>query len=359
MDTTKLSIKQRIALELARQLRQNEKELHVLRQLFWECTLRCNLQCKHCGSDCKHESVTPDMPFSDFLKAIDSITPHVDPHKTMIIFSGGEPLMRKDLEACGAELYRRGFPWGMVSNGLALTEQRLNSLKRAGLRSVTISLDGLEEDHNWLRGNHESFKKASNAISLIAAEKDLISDVVTCVNHRNISSLDQIADHLLTLGMKNWRLFTIAPMGRARDYPELQISKDEFKTLMSYIEQTRLAKKINCSYSCEGFLGAFEGKVRDHLYQCNAGISTASVLIDGSISGCTSIRSHYYQGNIYQDDFWTIWNTKFDNYRNRNWMKQDSCGSCPMFRYCEGGGMHLRDENGKLMVCHYERLQNE
>lgn len=83
-----MKLRQKIALELARKIRNNDKQLHVLRQLFWESTLRCNVHCRHCGSDCKAAEQTPDMPFADFLRAIDSITPHVDPHKVMIIISG-------------------------------------------------------------------------------------------------------------------------------------------------------------------------------------------------------------------------------------------------------------------------------
>ncbi|MGN1220923.1 MAG: radical SAM/SPASM domain-containing protein, partial [Candidatus Cryptobacteroides sp.] len=59
---TSLSIKQRIALELHRQLIKESQEKHVLNTLFWESTLRCNLKCRHCGSDCKVSSIHPDMP---------------------------------------------------------------------------------------------------------------------------------------------------------------------------------------------------------------------------------------------------------------------------------------------------------
>ena len=58
-----LSIKQKIALELQRQLVRDNIEKHPLRQLFWESPLRCNMKCRHCGSDCKGSSLHPDMPF--------------------------------------------------------------------------------------------------------------------------------------------------------------------------------------------------------------------------------------------------------------------------------------------------------
>ncbi len=354
-----MNLKQKIALELARQMHKNSTKLHDLRQLFWECTLRCNVHCRHCGSDCKASELTPDMPFADFLRAIDSITPHVDPHRVMIIISGGEPLVRDDIEECGAELYRRGFPWGMVTNGFGLTPQRFEALYQAGLHSITVSIDGFEEDHNWLRGHKESFRRASDAIRILGMnEKPLVWDVVTCVNRRNIKKLPEFAEYLYSLGVRRWRLFTIDPMGRAKDIPELHLDDEDFVWLLDFIVKLRKEGKIHASYSCEGFLGDYEGMVRDHIYECSAGVSVASVLIDGSISACTSIRGKYYQGNIYKDDFWDVWENRFEKYRNREWMRKDQCADCKMFRYCEGNGMHLRDVDGNLLVCHYRKIEN-
>lgn len=346
----------RIALELERLRRNNLKELHPLRQLFWESTLRCNVSCLHCGSDCRTAVTQPDMPFNDFLKAIDSITPHVDPHRVMIIISGGEPLMRTDLEQNGAELQRRGFPWGMVTNGVALTPKRFQALMKSGLRSMTVSFDGLKDDHNWLRNHPLAFDGATRAIRLAADEPRLVWDVVTCVNQRTIDKLPQIRDYLWSLGVRDWRIFGIDPMGRAKENPELILNDEQFTRMLNFIKSEREAGR-HVSYSCEGFLGDYEGQVRDHLYQCAAGISVASVLIDGSISACTSIRGKYYQGNIYKDDFWEVWEHGFQNYRNRQWMqKKEPCNDCKMFRYCEGNGMHLREENGELMFCHLKRI---
>ena len=121
------SISLRKRLGLFRQKEQLIRQKHELHTLFWECTLRCNLACRHCGSDCKAISGQPDMPKEDFLKALDNITPQVDPHRVFIIFTGGEPLMRKDLEECGRACYRREYPWGLVTNGLLLSRQTFTS----------------------------------------------------------------------------------------------------------------------------------------------------------------------------------------------------------------------------------------
>ena len=389
-----MNLRKRIIFELERLRLKNLQHLHPLQQLFWESTLRCNVHCLHCGSDCSSSELTPDMPAEDFLRVIDkSVTPHADPHKVLIIISGGEPLMRKDLAQVGAALKQRGYPWGMVTNGLALTEKRFKELMAAGLRSIAISFDGLELDHNWLRQHPLAFEGATRAIKLAAqygvqrgstvvqhgsklskterealnnmeqalapAEQPngLIWDVVTCVNQRTINQLDEMQQHLWSIGVRNWRLITIDPMGRAAENPELILTPEQHRHVLDYIREKR-KQGLHISYSCEGFMPDYEMEVRDHLFHCAAGISIASILIDGSISACTSVRGKYYQGNIYKDDFWEVWENGFEPYRNRKWMKKlEPCNNCKLFRYCEGGGMHLRREDGALMLCHQNKIQ--
>lgn len=351
-----LSLRKIMALEAARKIRKNNIELHQLRQLFWESTLRCNLNCRHCGSDCKKATTQADLPLRDFLKVIDSITPHVNPNEVSIIISGGEPLMRDDLEECGNELYKRGYPWGFVTNGLYLSRARLDGLIAAGLHSITISLDGFANEHNWLRGHSESFTKATHAIEMLAQEEEIIWDVVTCINGRNYPYLSIFRNYLINLGVRNWRLFTIFPVGRAAKSPDLQLSNEEFTGLLEFIKRNRKAG-IHMNYGCEGFLGEYEGEVRDHFYSCNAGISVASILADGSISACPSIRSNLSQGNIYKDNFIDVWENRFQEFRDRKWAKKGECSKCSFFRYCEGNGLHLRDENKELLVCHYKKIK--
>ena len=135
MKNEPLTLRHRIGLEIARKLNNDLLKEHPLKQLFWECTLRCNLHCRHCGSDCKKMAGHPDMPKEDFLKVLDSVAASTDPHKVFVIITGGEPLMREDLEECGKAIYDKGFPWGMVTNGLYMTRERFRRLLASGLHT--------------------------------------------------------------------------------------------------------------------------------------------------------------------------------------------------------------------------------
>ena len=351
-----LSLRKKIALELWRQKENILREEHPLKQLFWECTLRCDLKCRHCGSDCKMKSESNDMPKEDFLRVLDGIAAKMDPHKVFVIVSGGEPLMRHDIEDCGRAIYKKGFPWGMVTNALHLTPQRWQGLLRAGIHSMAISLDGLEEDHNWMRGNEQSFKMVSQAIDMLVATEGFVFDIVTCVNRRNYTKLDEIKEFLISKGVKRWRLFTVFPVGRAALDPNMQLTNEAFRGVFNFIKKVRKEGRIRADYGCEGFLGNYEGEVRSRLFSCQAGVTVGSVMADGSIAACASIRADYNQGNIYEDDFMEVWENRYHPYRNHEWMKKDECANCKYFRYCLGNGMHLRDGDGKLLFCHLHRL---
>ncbi|MBQ6652896.1 MAG: TIGR04133 family radical SAM/SPASM protein [Prevotella sp.] len=349
-----LSWRKRLGLEIERRLQKDLAVEHPLYQLFWECTLRCNLHCQHCGSDCKTVA-QPDMPREDFLRVLDGIKEHTDPHKVFVIVTGGEPLLRPDLDEAGRAIYDRGFPWGIVTNGMLLTRERLDRLYHSGLHTVAMSLDGLEENHNWMRGHRESFRRADEALDALVAEKRIIFDIVTCVTEHNFQEIPQLREYLVEKGVREWRLITVFPVGRAAENPELRLTKEHFGQLMEFIKATRKEGRIKASYGCEGFLGRHEFDVRDGSFFCKAGITVGSVLNDGSISACTSIRSNYHQGNIYDDDFWDIWQNRFQVFRDRSWKKTGECADCKMWRYCEGNGMHLRDGDGRLLHCNYHQ----
>lgn len=95
----------------------------------------------------------------------------------------------------------------MVTNGLALDADCLRSLMDAGLRSISISFDGFEDAHNYIRRNPRSFGKALDAIRLIVREPRLTYDVITCVTSPMVARLGEFKELLIAEGVKYWRIF--------------------------------------------------------------------------------------------------------------------------------------------------------
>lgn len=338
--------------------RRKETQLHELNYLFWECTQRCNLNCRHCGSDCTASSALKDMPFEDFLKAILPLEKRYPRNSVFVVITGGEPLVRPDLAECGRELRRHGFPWSIVTNGFAYDSAVHRRLMSAGMCSITVSLDGLRDTHDAFRKRAGSFDRAMNAIDLIANEKNLPTyDIVTCVSPMNLGQLGEMKQILIEHKVKAWRFFTIAPIGRAATDDGLRLDGSQLKQLMDFIVATRKEGRIDAKFSCEAYLGNYDRKVRDWHYFCRAGINIGSVLADGSISACPNIDRRFAQGNIYTDDFLDVWDNRFEKFRNREWMKCGICADCREYKNCLGGAMHLHTADcGEIMECHWRKM---
>jgi len=358
MAQNKMKLQKKLSLRLFRSYKNSQTKLHDLKYLFWECTLKCNFNCLHCGSNCGAEN-SNDLPYQLIIIELAKIKNLLGNRLPHVVITGGEPLIRKDIEIFGSEISRLGYKWGLVTNGFLLDNERLTDLTKSGLTALTISLDGLKENHNWLRNNALSFDRTVNAISLASKYKNITFDIATCITLKNIGELDKIYDLLIGLKVKNWRLFTIDPIGRASEHKELNINATGLIRTFEFIRNLKRQKEININYGCDGFLGNYEGVVRDEFFFCRAGINIASILHDGSICACPNINRKLIQGNILQDSLIDIWNTKYQPFRNRDWTKTNHCAECENYKYCLGNGLCLRDiENNRAMRCHSKMINS-
>ena len=203
-----MNVRQQQYLEATHDHVERLKREHPLRQLFWECTLRCNMACRHCGSDCLKESAVPDMPLADFLPVLDDVAAHCNPRQVLVNTVGGEPLVRPDLMDCGRAIRERGFMWGLVTNGITLDRAVAHEMAQAGINSLAIDVDGTRDDHNWLRNSSTGFDRAMRAVKAVQTIPDLTWDVITCVNGRNLPQLNEIKKLLIEAGVTHWRCFT-------------------------------------------------------------------------------------------------------------------------------------------------------
>ena len=339
-----LELKNNLKSQLHRLYKTKETKKHILQYLFLEITKKCNLNCLHCGSDCSKNVNSPELSTDSWFKIISYFKKQFSSSLAFII-TGGEPLMHPDILKIGDYINKEGMRWGMVTNGMLLNNSKLGQLIKAGISSITLSLDGLEESHNWLRNHPQAFEKTLMALQLIAKSKILLKDVVTCVSPKNLKELDQIAALLIENKIPDWRLFRIFPSGRAHENDELELSFEQTKEMTGWIaaNKNQLYKQgLNVNLSCEGWV-PFEQdiKLRDYSFFCRSGINIASILADGTITGCSNNSEGFHVGNILKDNFRNLWENNFDIFRKKEWLKDTLCSNCVHIKDCRGSSIHL------------------
>jgi radical SAM enzyme (rSAM/lipoprotein system) len=341
--------------------RRLETTVHPLRYLFLEITQRCNLNCLHCGSDCGRQARPGELTTDEWIDFIHYLGARFKKKKELfLVITGGEPLCHPKLPGILDAINEHGFPYGMVTNGYLLGDRTVATLVDRGISSITVSLDGMRDSHDWLRGVPGSFDRAVAGLRILAKQPIRFLDVVTCANPRNLSQLPAVLEILQNTGVRRWRIFSIFPKGRAKDNEELLLTDEQLVELLDWIRDTRIKLEgtgFTLDFSCEGYLpAAVDHAVRNEPYFCRAGICIGSVLCDGAICACPNITRDLVQGNIRDDDFLTVWEERFERFRNREWMKTDNCIDCGEWNRCKGNSLHLWDNDEKRTVLCYHRI---
>ncbi len=321
-----------------------------LQCLFIELTDRCNLNCRHCGSECDPNR-SHYIETGLIVKALEEIREDMKDESFMICLTGGEPLLHPDFEKIVEKINECDIPWGMTTNATLIDEKMAQKLKALKLASISISLDGLREDHEWLRRVPGSFDRAVQGLQNLQ-KVGIDVQITTVVHKNNYAHLDEMYSFMRALGVKSWRLVNIDPIGRAEDNTELYLAKEEIITLNSFIREKRYDPEndMDVCYGCAHYLSFdLEHETRDFYFQCGAGTTIASILCNGDIYGCLDIerRPELVQGNIRTDRFADVWYNRFKEYRYDRSEHCRECRECPEREYCSGDAMHTWDFDQK------------
>jgi len=323
-----------------------EKDLRIL---LIEITQKCNAKCDQCGSRCdinSEELLTKEV----ILNALSDIKNNIGTDM-MINITGGEPMLRQDLYEIMSEVVDMGFDWGMVTNGTFLTKENICKLKAAGLKTITISIDGLKETHESLRHLPGSFDKIIAGIKELKKANFLEHLQVTfTANTRNVYELPKLYEILDSLGLDSIRTSCIDMIGRASDYSELSLGLKELRFLTKFINKVNRSKRTPIIWGCPHFLN---DQIDNRKFFCFAGIHAASILYNGDIFACPNIprRPELIMGNIYKDSISDVWNNSFRVYREREDKKY--CEGCKYKSECNGDSFHSWDfDEDKPKFCY-------
>ena len=313
-----------------------------LRNLFLELTLRCNERCIHCGSSCG-DVPSEELSVAEYDKLLREVKEDFGTQKKMLCITGGEPLLRKEFFEITDIANKLGFSWGMTSNGTLITKDVAADLKRVGMRTISVSIDGLEETHDAFRRTPGGYRKAMQGIENLIAEGGFKHiQATTVVTHQNISQLDELFYIFDRMDIDSWRVINIEPIGRAKQHPELILTPDDYKYMFEFIRNKRIGGEPVC-YGCSHYLGYdYEREVRDWYFLCTAGLYTASIMCNGNITACLDIerRPEFVQGNIRTDRFSDVWLNRFKEFRVDLSDTTEMCRGCDHAEFCHGGAFH-------------------
>jgi radical SAM protein with 4Fe4S-binding SPASM domain len=339
------------------------KQTRPLRYLFWEATLRCNLSCRHCGSDCVRQDSSEhnEIDCDSIRRELRSIAKSYPPERCTFAIIGGEPLVRDEIIDVGAYAAELGFPWGITTNGMLLSDSMIDRLKRAHLKTISVSLDGIRQDHDALRNHPGCHDVVTTAIRRLLADRFYDKfDVICCVSSINIDHLDAFVDELLDMGVPAVRFTPVFSRGRAGRNERLKLQKPDYTKLLEFIaKQREIRSAIKVNLSEEGYWGPqWECVVRDDFHYCSSGILTGTILHDGRVTGCPSVSRSFIEGDIRERSFVDIWQSGFSRYReDRKSTFAHQCGDCEHWILCEGGGFHLLDQELDRSACCLELLE--
>ena len=315
----------------------------------WEITFECNMRCKHCGSKCD-DKLADELTSDEVLDLCDQIGGMGLSYLTL---SGGEPLVREDWFKIAAALKKNNVIPNMITNGWYIDEEILEKAKKAGISNIAISIDGLKENHDYLRRNG-SFDRIMKAYDLMK-KMGVYASAVTSVHKKNLPELKELKKVLIDKGVKSWQLQIAMPMGHFTDRNDLVIEPDQVNDIIDFAyEAVKEGGIIIDLADCTGYYSEKEVEVRrsrrgvdiyDGLWTgCPAGKFSFGIRANGDITGCNSIRDsedkYYLEGNIREKSLNEMWTADDAFAWNRYKTKDKLTGFCNICAYgnlCLGG----------------------
>jgi radical SAM protein with 4Fe4S-binding SPASM domain len=317
------------------------KEARPLRKAILELTRACNMNCIHCASAAG--KVRPDELSNDKFSII------IDEANEMgagdIIFSGGEPLLRVGWDKLGKKVREYGMRLGMVTNGTYVMKY-IDEIEEY-VSGLTISLDGLEETHNYYRQDNSSFKTVIGDFKELA-KRDVIRFASTSISKLNINQLEDMYKLLIDLEVIGWQVHLTFPSGRMKEHRELLVEPKDLCYITDFLAKVRGEALIDLHVGDNiGYHTAVDPLMRGfHWDGCLAGQSVVSVEADGTVKGCLCQLPElmpdkdFVEGNVKNRSLRDIWYDKelFSYNRNFDFNKvQGFCASCKYLKRCKCG----------------------
>ncbi len=199
--------------------------------IAWEVTRACAYACVHCRADAMHTPDPNELNTAEALRLIDRLAEFGSP---ILVFTGGDPMMRRDLHELIAYATEKGLRCSLTPTATALpTTARLEKVREAGIRRIALSLDApVPQIHDSFRQVKGSWQRTMNILHR-AQSIGLSVQVNTTVAKHNVDILDEMIPFLQEVGAVQWSLFFLVPTGRAQ--ASNMISPEEHERVFNWL----------------------------------------------------------------------------------------------------------------------------
>jgi radical SAM protein with 4Fe4S-binding SPASM domain len=302
--------------------------------LSYNVTRECNMKCSHCYINATDKKLVDELSTAEAKMVIDQIHQVSSP---LLILSGGEPLLRKDIFELIEYGSKKGLKIGLGSNGYLIDDEVAAKLKAAGIATVSISIDSsIPAQHDDFRGVKGAWEKAVNACKVLR-KNNILVQVNTTLTHDNYDQIDDIMSLSESIGVENFHLFFLVPTGRGVKLEDISPQKYEDMITKTFAKVHK--HKLNVKPSCAPqFMRIAQGMgldMRQWVRGCLAGMHYCRIYPNGDVTPCPYLPIKL--GNIKDEGFKDIWfnSEVFKNLRNPSSLK-GKCGACEFKMVCGG-----------------------
>ncbi len=330
--------------------------------VVWNMTRRCNLKCVHCYAQARDEAFKNEMSTDEGKALIDDLAGFGVP---VLLFSGGEPLVRKDLAELAGYAVEKGMRAVISTNGTLITPEKARILKEIGLSYVGVSLDGMEAIHDRFRGVKGAFKSAMTGIENCQAAGIKVGLRFT-INKFNVSEIPAVFDILESREIPRICFYHLVYAGRGSELVKDDLTHEETRTAVDLImDRTRdlhdrgLQKEVlTVDNHADGPYVYLRLQKEDpdraaevlELLEMNEGNNSGRgigcVSWDGEVHADQFWRHHSF-GNVRNRPFSEIWTDRSDpllsKLKDKKQHVKGRCAGCRWLDIC-GGNFRVRAE---------------
>jgi len=348
---------------------QGEKKEAGLRLVAWEITRNCNLNCVHCRAAATKGPYLGELDTTSAFRLLDQIAETGNP---IVILTGGEPLIRPDIFEVAAYGTNKGLRMVMAPNGTLISETVASQMAKAGIKRISISIDGPTKDiHDAFRGVEGAFDGAIRGIGFAKAA-GIEFQINTTITKANLEQIPKIQELAVELGAAAHHIFLLVPTGRGKYIIDQEISAEQYEQTLNWFydqkEKIPLQLKATCAphyyrilrqrAKAEGKSVTFQTHGLDAVTRgCLGGTGFCFISHRGVVQPCGFLDINC--GDVTQTSFAEIWNHSdiFLSLRNFDNLK-GKCGKCQFKRVCGGCRARAYEATGDFLaeepLCSYQ-----